>query len=715
MFRSNLNKILLLFVVIAIVSALFVVNNLLINRAVSKHEEQFNDNQMVQTHLAGEALKEALESLRKDTSVVAEYSLRELSAGQRSLDSIQGLIDLIRAKTGALACAYFSSPEKYLLSSNEKSDRGEKSLVLLKQWAATYWDKVRPGSKIFAPPFHVTTEKQLAGIMHPVSLEGEKQGILIVAVDLRPLIDSYVKPLRSGQYGAGYLLSEDGTIVFDHEEEIIGRNVFDGMHDKYPELLAVDKRLVSEESGRAEYSFTVKRDGRVSRKLIAWSAVSLGERKMVVCLSAPDIEIDGALEETKLFQATSIVLVLILLGSGGFYYSKRETAKKVKKLRNYLSNIINSMPSVLVGVDSEGRVTQWNNEAQRATGVPEAEAVGQPLDQAFPRLAEEMKRVHEAMRTREAQANPKRPRQENGVTHYEDITVFPLVANGVEGAVIRIDDVTSRVRLEEMMVQSEKMMSVGGLAAGMAHEINNPLAAILGYSYNINTRIFSDKKKNLAVAEECSVSLDKVREYLIKRDILTMLDGIRDSGNRAAKIVTNMLSFSRKGGKQLRLCNLRKLLEDTLELASKDYDLKKNFDFRQIEITRDYEADMPLVPCEGNGIQQVFLNLLKNGAEAMSEKNYKGEPPRFFLSLRKENDMAVFEIKDNGPGIEEKTKMRIFEPFYTSKPVGQGTGLGLSVSYFIITDQHKGSMEVHSVPGSWTSFVIKLPLAHKES
>lgn len=715
MFRFSLPKVLIVVVVLGAVSALFIINNLLINRAVSKHEQQFNSNQLVQTRLASEALKEAIESIRKDAAVVADFSLKEYAAGDRSKESINNLIQLVRQKTNSLACAFFPSPKTPLMFNAAEGQRGKEALAIAKQWVETYWDKTTVALPFFAPPFHVTPKSQLAGIMHPVSLKDNKIGILISVINLRPPINNYVKPLRSGKYGAGYLLSEDGTIVFDHEEEIIGLNVFGGMHEKYPELLAVDKRLVTEDSGQGEYSFTVKREGRISRKLIAWSSVSLGDRKLVVCLSAPDIEIDAALEETKLFQAASVVLVLILLGSGGFYYSKRETAKKVRKLRNYLSNIINSMPSVLVGVDREGRVTQWNNGAQKATGVPPSEAMGQPLDKVFPGLSSEMERVYEAMRTREVQANPKKPKLEEGVTHYEDVTVFPLVANGVEGAVIRIDDVTSRVRLEDMMVQSEKMMSVGGLAAGMAHEINNPLAAILGYSYNINTRIFSDKKKNIAIAKECSVSLEKIREYLEKRDIRTMLDGIRDSGNRAAKIVTNMLTFSRKGEKKLQPSNLQDLLEDTLELASKDYDLKKRFDFRQIEITRDYAADMPLVPCEGNSMQQVFLNLLKNGAEAMAEKDYQNEAPSFFLGLRVESDFAVIEIKDNGPGLDEKTKMRIFEPFYTSKPVGQGTGLGLSVSYFIITDQHKGHLEVHSHPGKWTCFTIKLPLSIKES
>ncbi|MCP4042845.1 MAG: PAS domain S-box protein, partial [Gammaproteobacteria bacterium] len=159
---------------------------------------------------------------------------------------------------------------------------------------------------------------------------------------------------------------------------------------------------------------------------------------------------------------------------------RKHAEEELRHLRNYLSNIINSMPSALVGVDLNGKVTQWNSEAQRATGLLSENAMGQPLSKAFPRLSKkEMDRIREAMQTRQVYSDLKVAHQQNGETYYEDVTVYPLIANGVVGAVIRVDDITERVRLEEMMVQSEKMISVGGLAAGMAHEINNPLAGMM--------------------------------------------------------------------------------------------------------------------------------------------------------------------------------------------------------------------------------------------
>ncbi|CCO22934.1 ATP-binding protein [Maridesulfovibrio hydrothermalis] len=381
----------------------------------------------------------------------------------------------------------------------------------------------------------------------------------------------------------------------------------------------------------------------------------------------------------------------------------------MRKLRNYLSNIINSMPSMLIGVDIKGNITQWNKKAEQVAGLTHDEALGRPLRKVVPHLADEMKRVQLAIKTKQEQVDPKRSRYENGRTKYEDLTIYPLISNKVEGAVIRIDDVTDRVSLEQMMVQSEKMMSVGGLAAGMAHEINNPLAAILGQNRNLQRRLLEKLPKNISAAKECGIDLDALYGYLGKRDIPRMLESIDESGNRAATIVSNMLSFSRKSEKRLGYHDISKLMDKTLELASNDYDLKKEYDFRKIEIIRKYDPDLPEVLCEGNEVQQVFLNLLKNGAEAMTEKNYDSGHPCFTVSTYTQKGYAVVEIEDNGPGVDEASRIRIFEPFFTTKEVGKGTGLGLSVSYFIITDQHSGSMKVESAPGEWTRFIIKLP------
>ena len=381
---------------------------------------------------------------------------------------------------------------------------------------------------------------------------------------------------------------------------------------------------------------------------------------------------------------------------------RKKDEEELRRLRNYLSNIIDSMPSILVAVDGDGNVTQWNHQTQKVTGLSFEAARSQPLAKVFPRLADEMARIQSAIFERRVISS----RKSENTTRYEDITIFPLVANGVEGAVIRVDDVTQQVRMQEMMIQSEKMLSVGGLAAGMAHEVNNPLAGILQNASVLKNRLMGDLPANRQAA---GITLAAIRHYLELRKLPGMIENIRESGSRAAAIVKNMLSFARKSDRQVSTHDLGALLDQTLELVRTDYDMKKRYDVKQIHIERAYDPAAPPVPCEASKLQQVFMNIIKNGAEAMAEVKDAPTPPAFVLRVTDDGDWVRVEIQDNGPGMDERTRRRIFEPFFTTKPTGQGTGLGLSVSYFIITEDHGGQMRVHAAEGGGTCFVIQLP------
>lgn len=275
-------------------------------------------------------------------------------------------------------------------------------------------------------------------------------------------------------------------------------------------------------------------------------------------------------------------------------------------------------------------------------------------------------------------------------------------------AVIIIEDVTERVKMEELMIQTEKMMSVGGLAAGMAHEINNPLGGMLQGVQNISRRLTGELKPNQEAARKLGIEFDKIRAYAEERNILVYLDGIRESGERAARIISNMMRFSRPGNVEKTPVEVSRMLENTIELACNDYSLKKQYDFKNVTIIRDYDESVKPLNCIESEIEQVIFNLLKNAAQALAGMKKK-EVPYVRIRTRDEGDKVRIEIIDNGTGMEPEVQRRAFEPFYTTKPVGEGTGLGLSVSYMIITNIHDGDMEINSEPGEGTSFIIHLP------
>ncbi len=395
---------------------------------------------------------------------------------------------------------------------------------------------------------------------------------------------------------------------------------------------------------------------------------------------------------------------------------RKKAEEELRQLRNYLSNIINSMPSVLVGVDRQGRITQWNKQAEQATGLPSEKAVSKNLDIVFARLGDQMESIKEAIRSRQTLSNLRVSRKEDNETRFEDITIFPLITNGVDGAVIRVDDITERVRMEEMMIQSEKMLSLGGLAAGMAHEVNNPLAGMIQTANVMKSRLDElDLRANHRAANEIGITIEQIRAFMEKRGILRMIDAINESGEQVAEIVDNMLGFAQKSNAMFSSHYPDQLMNRILELAATDYDLKKHYDFKKIEIIKEYEENLPMIPCEGAKIQQVLLNILRNGAQAMQSDDISNrQSPCFIIRLAKEGTMLRIEIEDNGPGMDKATQSRVFEPFFTTKPVGVGTGLGLSVSYFIITQHHGGTMDVISQPGKGSNFIIRLPLGRDE-
>ena len=388
----------------------------------------------------------------------------------------------------------------------------------------------------------------------------------------------------------------------------------------------------------------------------------------------------------------------------------KKSQTELSRLRNYLENVVNSMPSVLIGIDTKGEVTQWNSEAEKVCGISRKSAVGRTLDELLPEFHAEMVDIRETIARRQVKSNSKMIKGLDGEVRYNDITIYPLIANGISGAVVRVDDVTERVRLENMMIQTEKMMSVGGLAAGMAHEINNPLGIMMQACQNIIRRLSPDLPANKRVADDIDTSLGKVLEYCEKRNILTMVGDIGEAGERAARIVANMLQFSRGGEAHFESAYLSELLDKSVELAANDYDLKKKYDFRHIEIIREYEADLPQIPVVVTEVEQVFLNLLKNAAQAISLV-VDGGNPRIELHLLKETGFLRVEVQDNGPGMPEEVRKRVFEPFFTTKPPGMGTGLGLSVSYMIITSNHKGTIEVEAPTGGGTKFILRLPIS----
>lgn len=385
-------------------------------------------------------------------------------------------------------------------------------------------------------------------------------------------------------------------------------------------------------------------------------------------------------------------------------------------LATYKSLHESVMDGILVIDDT--RIIEANNNAERLFGLPRAQLIGKTIHELSPPVQADGKKSEPGAHNHLERARNGQPHRFewqhlrlSKQTFRAEVSLSPVQRAGRACCIAVIRDVTEQHRMRELMIQTEKMHSVGGVAAGMAHEINNPLSAIAQAAQNIERRLATDLAGNITAAHVAGLDLEALKKYLEARGVPILLGHIRDACSRAATIVRNMLEFSRRSDSSRTTCDIRAIINKALSLADNDYDLRKQHDFRSLHIDFECPEDLPPITCVATELEQVFFNLLKNASEAFSEEDRteKPEPPAIRIVVTQDGDGLRITVTDNGPGMHEALRRRVFEPFFTTKPPGKGTGLGLSVSYFIVTQNHGGEMWVESQPKAWTRFIIRLP------
>ena len=447
----------------------------------------------------------------------------------------------------------------------------------------------------------------------------------------------------------------------------------------------------------------------LAKKMIADDQNILKEGKLV----SIDEEFNGRYYTTIKFPIFIDGQARYLSGYTMDITEQKQAEEKLKKSERRFRELAEMLPETIFEIDLQGKLTFVNRKAFEMFGyMPEDVEKGINVFDL----------VHEKDKPRVLQNVGKIINGENlGVTEYEisrkDGSFFPGLFHssvilhdhkpvGLRGFLI---DITEKKRTQEILIQNEKIMSIGGLAAGMAHEINNPLAGMIQNAQVVMNRLSTELPANEKAAEASGTTMSAIKSYMEKREILQLLRYINDAGRQAAGIVQNMLSFAgmQAPGKTPR--DMPQLIEKTLDLIKSGYNLQKGYDFKEITIIKEFDPDLPRVMCEENKIQQVILNIIKNSVDAAAQSQMKSKDIVIGFRLKHERGRVRMEIEDNGPGMDLQTRKRIFEPFFTTKGVDKGTGLGLSISYFIIVDDHKGEMEVESSPGKGTKFIIKFP------
>lgn len=354
----------------------------------------------------------------------------------------------------------------------------------------------------------------------------------------------------------------------------------------------------------------------------------------------------------------------------------------LRQQRDYLSNILRNSPDAIVASELEGTILEFNRSAENMTGFTRQEALSLCWLQAFfseedcCRL-QELISVRADVRDYAAQIRTKSGRQVEinlTLSYLRDENSQPV------GIVTIWKDVTDLNRLNRQLIQAERLSSMGELVAGVAHELNNPLTSVMGFS---------------------NLILEGQLDERMRSDI----EKIRKQGARMQRIVQNLLRFSRQYPPEKTAVDLNEVIRTTLEL--KVYELKSDC----ISIEERFHTEPVKVLADANQLGQVFLNLINNAHYAIQAKGVGGV---IAITTGFQGDYARISISDNGTGIAKEAMSKIFDPFFTTKPVDKGTGLGLSVSFGIIKE-HGGNIYAESAPGAGTVFYIELPVGETTS
>jgi PAS domain S-box-containing protein len=371
----------------------------------------------------------------------------------------------------------------------------------------------------------------------------------------------------------------------------------------------------------------------------------------------------------------------IAIQNGQLYASLQQKVAEYERLKDFNENIVESINVGVMALDMQDRIESWNAQMEVMYAVPRWQTLTQPLKAIFPpEFVEEFDRMRQDAGIRNLYKF--RLKTPAGEVRTVNVAIAPLVTRTFQviGRLVIMDDITERVDLETQLSQSDKLSSIGLLAAGVAHEVNTPLAVISSYTQMLSKQLQGDPQK------------------------ASLLEKITRQTFRASEIVNNLLNFSRTSGSEISDVDVNKVIADTLAL------LEHQFKVAKVEVHNTPEPKLPAIQGNAGRLQQVFLNLFLNAKDAM--------PGGGTLRVATINGESVSVcVSDTGSGIAPEHIQRIYDPFFTTKTApregqARGTGLGLSVTYGII-QEHAGKIRVESHPGQGTTFTLDFPLSRK--
>jgi two-component system, NtrC family, sensor kinase len=511
---------------------------------------------------------------------------------------------------------------------------------------------------------------------HPKAT-GKLDGVLLFKVDASQFTGHYCAGIRSGRTGYCWVISREGLFLYHPEKEFIGEDAFTARGKRNPVISfsAINEiqksKMLAGEEGTSQYSSGWHRGViRQMEKFVAYSHAKItpdGSRIWPVAVVAPTDEVYGTIHSLYIRQFLIqgiLIFALILAACAVIYYEMRWSVEleqevdhattNLRRSREQYKSVVENARDFIFLLDETGTFISANTAAARAFGIPAAGIAGKSLSGLFASddAAALLTQVRDAVDSRKSSEVKSAVRIKDRIywlsTHF--VPVFGEDGRTVDRILVMARDITERQRIEEQLYQTEKLASLGTLSAGVAHEINNPLGVILGFTEILLDRIPPDSKEH------------------------ELLKTIERQGLNAKRIVEKLMTYARQPAKQEEFTDLNKDIEMVTSL------LQNNLFTNKIELELRLSRELPRVHGDSGELQQVFINLVNNAVGAMPT----GGKLSVITRINPYNQMVEAIFADSGTGIPKEIGDRIFDPFFTTKKVGEGTGLGLSVSYAIV-------------------------------
>lgn len=370
--------------------------------------------------------------------------------------------------------------------------------------------------------------------------------------------------------------------------------------------------------------------------------------------------------------------------------SLQQTTDKLLEREAYISRVVDAMPVMLIGLNTQLEITRWNHKAEEITGRPAKDVLGLNLWSAYPKITLTQEQVREVLDSGETLHLKHAQRGQYSF----DITIYPLDKQS-SGLVIMVADVTKQVSAETKLAERDKVSAMGELASAMAFDISRPIDTIFA-------RV-SSARQEIEAAE-----LGEVKEFLLQE-----VETVRASAQRAKSIAENLLEVAGSYREQKQSAQLAPILDSAVQMASDLFNDASGLDFHQINIERHYAANLPAAPCFPVELEQVLVRLLRNAYYALNARSQQpGFEPKIRLELSEFYDSLWIKIAHNGECLSAAQQLEIFQPFFalSSDAAACPVEQRLSYSYYIITDHHQGQMAITSDEQNGTCFNIQLNL-----